>query len=114
MAKLAGRIIDKQSGEQVEARVQVLSSGGTFLHPADVLMKVGPGLPFFYCDGAFEVDAPRGVTRTVRSSPRRRARRTSVSRSGVCWPASRCASADWCRSRRRGAGTALRRRRARQ
>ena len=65
MAKVAGRIIDRQSGEQVEARVQVLSSGGTFLHPADVLMKVGPGLPFFYCDGAFEVDAPRGVTRIL-------------------------------------------------
>ena len=40
MAKLSGRIIDKQSGEQVEARVQVLSSGGTFLHPPEVLMKV--------------------------------------------------------------------------
>lgn len=65
MAKLSGRIVDKQSGEQVEARVQVLSSGGTFLHPTDVLMKVGPGLPFFYCDGAFEVDAPRGVTRIL-------------------------------------------------
>ncbi len=65
MAKLSGRIIDKQSGEQVEARVQVLSSGGTFLHPPDVLLKVGPGLPFFYCDGEFEVDAPRGVTRIL-------------------------------------------------
>jgi hypothetical protein len=65
MAKLSGRIIDKQSGEQIEARVQVLSSGGTFLHPPDVLLKVGPGLPFFYCDGAFAVDAPRGVTRIL-------------------------------------------------
>jgi hypothetical protein len=65
MPKLSGRIIDKQSGEEVEARVQVLSSGGTFLHPPDVLMKVGPGLPFFYCEGCFEVDAPRGVTRVL-------------------------------------------------
>jgi hypothetical protein len=65
MSKLSGRIIDKQSGEQVEARVQVLSSGGTFLHPPDALLKVGPGLPFFYCDGAFDVDAPRGVTRIL-------------------------------------------------
>lgn len=65
MAKLSGRIIDKQSGTQAEARVQVLSSGGTFLHPHEVLLKVGPGLPFFYCDGAFEVDAPRGVTRVL-------------------------------------------------
>ena len=65
MAKLSGRIVDAQSGEQVEARVQVLSSGGTFLHPREALLKVGPGLPFFYCDGAFEVDAPRGVTRVL-------------------------------------------------
>lgn len=65
MAKLSGQIIDKQSGQRVEARVQVLSSGGTFLHPPEVLLKVGPGLPFFYCDGAFEVDAPRGVTRIL-------------------------------------------------
>jgi hypothetical protein len=65
VARLSGRIIDGQSGEQVEARVQVLSSGGTFLHPPEVLMKVGPGLPFFYCDGAFEVDAPRGVTQVL-------------------------------------------------
>ena len=65
MAKLTGRIIDKQSGEEVEARVQVLSSGGTFLHPREALLKVGPGLPFFYCDGAFEVDAPRGMTRIL-------------------------------------------------
>jgi hypothetical protein len=65
MPKLTGRIIDKQSGELVEARVQVLSSGGTFLHPPGALLKVGPGLPFFYSDGAFEVDAPRGVTRIL-------------------------------------------------
>jgi hypothetical protein len=65
VAKLSGRIVDKQSGEVIEARVQVLSSGGTFLHPDDVLMKIGPGLPFFYCHGDFEVDAPRGVTRIL-------------------------------------------------
>jgi TolB protein len=65
MPKLIGRICDKQTGEAIEARVQVLSSGGTFLHPADAILKVGPGLPFFYADGEFEVNAPRGVTRIL-------------------------------------------------
>lgn len=65
MAKITGRIIDKATGEPVEARVQVLSSGGTFLHPADALIKVGPGLPFFYSSGDFTVDAPRGLTQIL-------------------------------------------------
>ena len=60
MARIAGRIYDRTTREQVEARVHVLSSGGAFLHPADALLKVGTGLPFFYCDGEFTVDAPRG------------------------------------------------------
>ena len=62
MARITGRIIDKESGAAVEARVQVLSSGGGFLHPPEALLKVGPGMPFFYCDGQFSVDAPRGLT----------------------------------------------------
>lgn len=65
MARISGRIIDQTSGEEIEARVQVLSSGGTFLHPADALLKVGPGLPFFYSSGHFEVDAPRGLTQIL-------------------------------------------------
>lgn len=65
MAKITGRIIDKASGEVVEARVQILSSGGTFLHPADALLKVGPGVPFFYSNGHFTVDAPRGLTQIL-------------------------------------------------
>lgn len=62
MARITGRIIDKQTGETVEARVQILSSGGSFLHPSSAILKVGPGVPFFYSDGEFVVDAPRGLT----------------------------------------------------
>lgn len=65
MAKLTGRIIDKQTGAEIPARVQVLSSGGTFLHPAAAILKVGTGLPFFYSDGHFAVDAPRGLTQIL-------------------------------------------------
>lgn len=62
MAKITGRIIDQQTEETIEARVQVLSSGGRFLHPADAILKVGQGVPFFYCDGHFTLDAPHGLT----------------------------------------------------
>lgn len=65
MAKLTGRIIDKQTGAEMAARVQVLSSGGTFLHPVDAILKVGTGLPFFYSEGHFTVDAPRGLTQIL-------------------------------------------------
>ena len=60
--KLTGQVVDEASGLPVEARVQVLTSGGQFVRPSDALLKVGPGLPFFYCDGKFEVDVPRGRT----------------------------------------------------
>lgn len=65
MAKITGRILDKESNEVVAARVQILSSGGTFLQPADAILKVGPGAPFFYSDGHFTVDAPRGLTQLL-------------------------------------------------
>ncbi|MEZ4870264.1 MAG: CehA/McbA family metallohydrolase [Caldilineaceae bacterium] len=65
MARLSGRIIDQATGAVIEARVQVLSSGGTFLHPPDAIHKVGRGLPFFYSDGHFMVDAPRGLTQIL-------------------------------------------------
>ena len=65
MAKLAVRIIDKETGEHLEARAQVLSSSGHFLHPQGALLKIGPGLPFFYCHGEFTVDAPVGATRIL-------------------------------------------------
>ncbi|HRW06090.1 MAG TPA: CehA/McbA family metallohydrolase [Caldilineaceae bacterium] len=65
MAKITGRIIDQRSGETIEARVQVLSSGGQFLHPPEAILKVGPGVPFFYCAGHFTLDAPRGLTQIL-------------------------------------------------
>ena len=54
MAKLTGSIVDEATGERVEARVQVLASSGSFVHPTDAILKVGPGAPFFYSDGTFE------------------------------------------------------------
>jgi len=65
MATIAARIWDKQTGERLAARAQVLSSGGVFLPPKDALLKVGPGLPFFYADGEFSLDAPRGLTQIL-------------------------------------------------
>ena len=65
MAKLTGSIVDQATGEPVEARVQVLASTGRFVHPSDAILKVGPGAPFFYSDGTFEVDAPRGPTQVI-------------------------------------------------
>ena len=60
MGKIRGVIVDAASGARVEAKVQVLSANGRYLMPRGVLEKRGPGQPFFYCDGAFEVEAPRG------------------------------------------------------
>ena len=65
MAILMGNVIDKATGEPVEARVQVLASTGAFVHPADAILKVGPGDPFFYSDGGFAVEVPRGPTLVV-------------------------------------------------
>ncbi|HMN28378.1 MAG TPA: hypothetical protein PKE45_09515, partial [Caldilineaceae bacterium] len=33
--------------------------------PADAILKVGPGVPFFYSAGHFAIDAPRGVTQIL-------------------------------------------------
>ena len=65
MATLAGKIIDGDTGEQVPARVQVLASDGEFTHPDAAILKVGPGAPFFYSDGEFNVEVVRGRTRVV-------------------------------------------------
>ncbi|MCB0108012.1 MAG: CehA/McbA family metallohydrolase, partial [Caldilineaceae bacterium] len=40
-------------------------SGGQFLHPPEAILKVGPGIPFFYCAGHFTLDAPRGLTQIL-------------------------------------------------
>ena len=60
MPKITGSIVDAATGEPVPARVQVLVSTGETVHPPDAILKVGPGAPFFYADGAFEVEAPEG------------------------------------------------------
>jgi len=60
MGLLHGTIIDAASGEKIDAKVHVLNSMGTFSHPTGVLLKNGPGTPFFFSDGEFEVNAGRG------------------------------------------------------
>ena len=64
-ATLAGSITDKATGERVPAKVSVTVSPGNFVHPRDAILKVGTGDPFFYADGEFEVNAPRGPARVV-------------------------------------------------
>lgn len=65
MPKIAGQITDKQTGQTIEARVHALSVEGRFLHPRDALLKIGPGIPFFYSDGQFELEASRGFTQIL-------------------------------------------------
>jgi hypothetical protein len=57
MATIAGKIMDKSTHETIAARVQVLSVEGRFMYPREALLKVGPGIPFFYSDGEFVVEA---------------------------------------------------------
>ena len=64
-ANVAGSIVDKDSGEQVPARVQVTESAGNFVSPDDAILKIGQGAPFFYSDGRFAVAVNRGPTRIV-------------------------------------------------
>jgi hypothetical protein len=65
MGKIAAKIIDKATHESVAARVQVLSAEGRFMHPHDALLKVGPGIPFFYGDGEFVLEAPCGFNQIL-------------------------------------------------
>src|ERR1700693_2396396 len=65
MAKIAAKIIDKATHEPVAARVQVLSAEGRFMHPHDALLKVGPGIPFFYSDGEFVLEATSGLNQIL-------------------------------------------------
>ena len=62
MATLHGTTVDAATGEAIDAKVHVLSSRGTFQHPADALLKRGPGTPFFFAGGSFEVEVPSGRT----------------------------------------------------
>jgi hypothetical protein len=65
MTTIRGRVWDRVSGRPLEARVSVQASTGLFCAPANATLKVGPGDPFFYCDGTFAVDVIRGQTDIV-------------------------------------------------
>lgn len=65
MGILTGKIVDASSGQSLEARVQVLGPGGQPLAPANAMWKVGPGEPFFYTNGEFSLDVPRGRIRVL-------------------------------------------------
>src|ERR687888_1347997 len=60
MATLRGRVFERERGRSIEARVQVVDSTGHARAPEGAILKRGPGEPFFYCPGAFEVGVPRG------------------------------------------------------
>ncbi|MBI2192189.1 MAG: CehA/McbA family metallohydrolase [Planctomycetes bacterium] len=62
MGLLHGTILDATSGSRINAKVHVLNAMGNFTHPASALLKHGPGVPFFFSDGEFEVKVPRGRT----------------------------------------------------
>ena len=61
MGTLHGHIIDSATGENINAKVHVLTANGRFCHPRDAMLKRGPGTPFFFCDGEFEVQAHAGA-----------------------------------------------------
>jgi len=81
---LTGKIFDGATGQPVQARVQVLGPAGNQLAPSDAMWKVGPGEPFFYSDGEFSLDVPRGrvqiaVERGTEYTPWRRTLECDVS-----------------------------------
>ena len=63
MGKIRATIIDSETGGTINAKAQVIDSSGNYVHPKKAIQKVGPGQPFFYTDGSFEVDVNRGNTR---------------------------------------------------
>ena len=65
MPKLIGEIRDAQTGDIVQARVQVIGPTGHTLAPTDAMWKIGPGEPFFYSDGQFSLDLPRGYSQVL-------------------------------------------------
>ena len=60
MGVLHGNVFDSTTGERIDAKVHVLDARGKFQHPPEALLKDGPGVPFFFTDGEFQVDVPRG------------------------------------------------------
>ena len=65
MGRLTGSIRDATTGEQVQARVQVLDPTGLPTAQESAIWKVGPGEPFFYSDGEFSVETARGYYRVL-------------------------------------------------
>ena len=65
MTKLTGEIRDRKTGEIVEARVQIIGPTGHHLAPVNAMWKVGPGDPFFYSNGQFSVDLPKGYSQIL-------------------------------------------------
>ena len=62
MATLHATIIDAATNQKIDAKVHVLDCSAAFKRPADALLKVGSGTPFFFSNGEFEVDVQRGRT----------------------------------------------------
>src|SRR5690348_13322370 len=103
MPTLRGRIWDRDTSRALEARVQIVTSSGVLAAPQDAIHKVGTGEPFFYSDGAFEVEVPSGPTDVVveRGTEYRPVRLTvDVPRHGVAEP--EVALARWIRLAEQG------------
>ena len=60
MGPIAGTIVDGQSGNKLAAKVSVQGNGGLFHAPEGSIATVGTTNPYFYADGSFAVDLPRG------------------------------------------------------
>ncbi len=60
MGILHGTIIDAATHTPIDAKVHVLDAMGSFAQPANALLKRGPGTPFFFAKGEFEVSVARG------------------------------------------------------
>ncbi|MFH1570813.1 MAG: CehA/McbA family metallohydrolase [Gemmatimonadota bacterium] len=60
MATLHGTLVDAATGAPLDAKVHVLDATGHFRHPPTALLKRGPGVPFFFACGHFEVEVPAG------------------------------------------------------
>ena len=57
---LTARIVDAATGEKVGGRVQIIGTEGAPIAPPDAMWKIGTGEPFFYSDGEFTLNVPRG------------------------------------------------------
>ena len=62
MATLHGTIVDAATNAPIDAKVHVLDAMGRFRSPDSALLKHGPGTPFFFSRGEFEVSVGRGRT----------------------------------------------------